>query len=327
MDVLRYCRYRRYYLSSKAIAMELLSIKLVQSCVAGLNHAMRPRQLKVKGRYPTMNEKTNSNSPGSDSGLSTENKSVASGAVSDALFEQISALVDDELDASEQALLLRRLGSDSALQQSWSRYHLISDAIKGQCQNPGLNLSASVMARIDAEADSMANSMAASGTGFAAMSGDAAHAPASSASARGKGLSLRFLKPIAGFGAGLGIAATVATVSVLGVRGLQNDVLGNHSSAAEQIAAVSPFSGARSATGTRGTASAGGLWNDGFQQAAEHLVADGRVAEFDRDSNRRVIRRQQPIIIRVQPVYPDGSGASQRLWQDSSEEPGRVPGR
>lgn len=46
------------------------------------------------------------------------------------LHEQLSALVDDELDAAEQALLLRQIGADSLLRQRLARYQLISDALQ-----------------------------------------------------------------------------------------------------------------------------------------------------------------------------------------------------
>lgn len=39
--------------------------------------------------------------------------------------EHLSALVDGELDRRESVFLLRRLSSDQAMQDDWSRYHLI----------------------------------------------------------------------------------------------------------------------------------------------------------------------------------------------------------
>ena len=50
--------------------------------------------------------------------------------MTDTLNEQLSALVDDELDAGEEALLLRRLASDESLRSRFSRYQLISDALR-----------------------------------------------------------------------------------------------------------------------------------------------------------------------------------------------------
>lgn len=47
----------------------------------------------------------------------------------DSINEQLSALLDDELDAAEPALLLRQLARDPELRERLSRYQLISDAM------------------------------------------------------------------------------------------------------------------------------------------------------------------------------------------------------
>ncbi len=44
---------------------------------------------------------------------------------------QLSAMVDEQLDAMEINLALRRLSRDGGLQARWERYHLISDALQG----------------------------------------------------------------------------------------------------------------------------------------------------------------------------------------------------
>ena len=44
---------------------------------------------------------------------------------------QLSAMVDEQLDAMEINLALRRLSRDSGLQARWERYYLISDALQG----------------------------------------------------------------------------------------------------------------------------------------------------------------------------------------------------
>ena len=46
------------------------------------------------------------------------------------LHEQLSALVDDELEAVEQALLLKQLGADDLLRKRLARYQFISDALQ-----------------------------------------------------------------------------------------------------------------------------------------------------------------------------------------------------
>jgi sigma-E factor negative regulatory protein RseA len=50
----------------------------------------------------------------------------------DTLNEQLSALVDDELGESEQALLLRQLARDAGLRERLLRYQLISDALRSE---------------------------------------------------------------------------------------------------------------------------------------------------------------------------------------------------
>jgi len=50
----------------------------------------------------------------------------------DALYEQLSALVDDELDQTEQALLVRQLARDTGLRDRLARYQVISDALHSE---------------------------------------------------------------------------------------------------------------------------------------------------------------------------------------------------
>lgn len=66
--------------------------------------------------------------------------------------EQISAWVDGELPADQQALLLARLERDPGLRARWDHYHLIADAL--HCRLPeqiAPNLADRVMAALDAE--------------------------------------------------------------------------------------------------------------------------------------------------------------------------------
>lgn len=46
--------------------------------------------------------------------------------------EQISAFLDNELNAQEVDRTLARIGAENELRQSWDRYHLIGDAIRGE---------------------------------------------------------------------------------------------------------------------------------------------------------------------------------------------------
>ncbi|MBT8117312.1 MAG: sigma-E factor negative regulatory protein [Gammaproteobacteria bacterium] len=50
--------------------------------------------------------------------------------MTDTLKEQLNALVDDELEAGEESLLLRQLGRDETLRRQLARYQLVSDALK-----------------------------------------------------------------------------------------------------------------------------------------------------------------------------------------------------
>jgi sigma-E factor negative regulatory protein RseA len=47
------------------------------------------------------------------------------------MSEQVSALMDDELDGVECEGCLKRLRDDETLRESWSTYHLIGDAMRG----------------------------------------------------------------------------------------------------------------------------------------------------------------------------------------------------
>ncbi|MCC8986871.1 MAG: sigma-E factor negative regulatory protein [Candidatus Contendobacter sp.] len=56
---------------------------------------------------------------------------VATDANIELAASQLSAMVDEQLDAMETDLALRRLSRDGGLQARWERYHLISDALQG----------------------------------------------------------------------------------------------------------------------------------------------------------------------------------------------------
>jgi sigma-E factor negative regulatory protein RseA len=72
--------------------------------------------------------------------------------MSEHIQEQISALVDGELPAAEQRLLLERLARDPALRARWANYHLISDSLRqglAPLTDPGL--AERVTAAVEAE--------------------------------------------------------------------------------------------------------------------------------------------------------------------------------
>lgn len=105
----------------------------------------------------------------------------------DKIKEQISALVDGELDANERPLLIKQIEIDESLKADWERYHLISDVLKGQLSH---------------RADS----------GFAErMRASVEKEPVVQVPRSRKLLQSPVLKYIAG----IGIAASVATVAVL----------------------------------------------------------------------------------------------------------------
>jgi len=61
--------------------------------------------------------------------------------MTDQLKDQMSALLDDELEARECSLLIARLSRDDSLRATWERYSLIGDCIRGNLPEqfaPGL---------------------------------------------------------------------------------------------------------------------------------------------------------------------------------------------
>jgi sigma-E factor negative regulatory protein RseA len=113
--------------------------------------------------------------------------------MSEEIREQLSALVDDELDELERPLLLGRLQRDRALRETLGRYELIGEVLRGSGQPAALG----VASRVEA-----------------ALSGDAAlHGaePMHGAS--------RWWKPLAG----VAVAASVAVVAVYLVHPGQQD--------------------------------------------------------------------------------------------------------
>ncbi|MBB3228462.1 sigma-E factor negative regulatory protein RseA [Luteibacter sp. Sphag1AF] len=65
----------------------------------------------------------------------------------------LSAGMDAELSREELRFLLRRIDSDSALVEAWSRYHVARDGLRGElCPQVSAGFASRVMAAIDAEA-------------------------------------------------------------------------------------------------------------------------------------------------------------------------------
>lgn len=110
----------------------------------------------------------------------------------DKLHEQISALVDDELEEREQALLLRQLENDAELTGRLSRFQIISDALQNHLPE---TLSSGFHARVQA----------------ALADEPPVHRQRSSVAA--------LFKPVAG----LALAASVAMVAVLSLQSTRQD--------------------------------------------------------------------------------------------------------
>ena len=69
------------------------------------------------------------------------------------LNEQISALSDGELEADPARFLTRRISNDSALSETWTRYHLIGNCLRGEvCPPLRKDFSDAIWAGIDQDA-------------------------------------------------------------------------------------------------------------------------------------------------------------------------------
>ncbi|UPG96255.1 sigma-E factor negative regulatory protein [Luteibacter aegosomatissinici] len=77
--------------------------------------------------------------------------------MSEANREILSAGMDGELSREEIRFLLRRLETDSALANAWSRYHVGRDGVRGEALPPvSVGFADRVMAAIEAEAATQA---------------------------------------------------------------------------------------------------------------------------------------------------------------------------
>jgi len=106
--------------------------------------------------------------------------------------ERVSALVDSELTSFESRRLINELEKSPALKERWGRYHLIGDVLRDEMPlEVDQNFASSVMDRINEE--------------------DADGSSLNKANA--------WLKPLAG----VAITATVAVVSLLGLKNLTSE--------------------------------------------------------------------------------------------------------
>jgi sigma-E factor negative regulatory protein RseA len=113
--------------------------------------------------------------------------------MNDKVNEQLSSMVDDELPGSEQEFLLRRLQQDDELQGTWSRYHLIGEAMRQHISSTSKHdLADRVSAAIRLES------------------------PGGQEESETAPRRKSFFKPVAG----LAVAASVAMMAIVGVKNL-----------------------------------------------------------------------------------------------------------
>ena len=108
--------------------------------------------------------------------------------MSDKSNEQISNLMDGELESNASKFLLKRMASDDSLSKTWSNYHLIKSCLQKEATEPMIDIAARVTQQLKNEND-----------------GYSKHT-----NQMQKPKIHRWLKPVMG----LGIAASVAFMSV-----------------------------------------------------------------------------------------------------------------
>ena len=144
--------------------------------------------------------------------------------MSEQIREQVSAFLDGELPNSETELLLKRLTRDAELRESFGRYALIGEALRGN--SPGM-LSKGFSSRVNRAID-----------------GEPMPAAAQPQSAR----SPRWWRPLAG----VGLAAGVAAVAIVALqqRAAAPNIAQLPPAAVVKVAPGMPVSDTRPATGT-----------------------------------------------------------------------------
>jgi negative regulator of sigma E activity len=90
--------------------------------------------------------------------MSTDNKhsNSSNDPVSEHLRENVSALCDGELSASESAFMLKRMSHDAQLQAQWQRFQSIGETLRGNADALDADaLSARILSKIAAEKAAM----------------------------------------------------------------------------------------------------------------------------------------------------------------------------
>ena len=118
--------------------------------------------------------------------------------MSDKSNEQISNLMDGELEVNASKFLLKRMASDESLSKTWDNYHLIKSCLQKESVEPMIDIAARVTQELESENTRL---------------------PQHSSTIKKPHIN-RWLKPIMG----LGIAASVAFMSVTMLRNQQVDV-------------------------------------------------------------------------------------------------------
>ncbi|MFK8011018.1 MAG: sigma-E factor negative regulatory protein [Marinicellaceae bacterium] len=131
--------------------------------------------------------------------------------MSDKSNQQISNLMDGELEVNASQFLLKRMASDDSLSKTWGNYHMIKSCLQKQADEPWIDIASKVTQQLQNTDD-----------GFSQQSAEV-KTP----------LMQRWLKPVMG----LGIAASVAFMSVTMLKNQQINGV-QSPSADESIATV-----------------------------------------------------------------------------------------
>ena len=144
--------------------------------------------------------------------------------MSEKTSEQLSALLDGELDAGELGEVVSQLKNDPQLLQSMGRYHLIGDAIRGELSSvSGLDVSSKVMHAIES---SESTPRLAEVIPFAAAKVKSGVSTAQPAPYR-----KAWFKPAAG----VAVAASVALATVVVIRDFEGTTSGQPGPAVAQV--------------------------------------------------------------------------------------------
>jgi negative regulator of sigma E activity len=193
---------------------------------------------------------------------------------------QISAFIDDELSDEEGAFLVRRLEREEQSRQQAVRYMMIGCALRGELLQRDPHV---LRRRIES-----------------AITGSSVR-PAAPARPARRALSV-YLRPLVG----VGIAATVATVAVLGLRSLNNNP------------AAAPSTAATAST----TGSAPAQWTEPASYVVPQDVTGNRPMSPIRLTNYLVRHGEYASGLSRTSVHSNVVGAAELLEQDASFDPG-----